>query len=111
MFYTYRQNNSGGEFTVNSDVTVTVIVEADNADRADSRAEKLGIYFNGVNDDIDCECCGDRWSPAYDRDGTETPMVYGQPVESYKTLTRFIRPDEPSIYVYYLDGSKKSYYE
>ena len=108
MFYTYRQNNSGGNFIVNSDVTVTVIVEATDTEHADRRAEEFGIYFNGVNDDIDCECCGDRWSSAWE--GTETPEVYGQPVESYEARFQFTGSNEPSIYVYYLDGSKKSYY-
>ena len=58
MYYHYRQNNSGGSFIVNSDVTVNVIIEADSADDANEKAKDIGIYFNGVDEGIDCPCCG-----------------------------------------------------
>ena len=60
MFFTYCQNNSGGVFDQNETVDVYTIVEADSADEADRRAEAIGIYFDGCEKDIDCECCGDR---------------------------------------------------
>lgn len=44
MFYTYRQNNSGGYYIGPS----YVIVEADSSSEADFIAEQNGIYFNGV---------------------------------------------------------------
>ena len=30
---------------------------------ANDIAQGNGIYFNGVADGIDCDCCGDRWYP------------------------------------------------
>lgn len=52
-FYEYTQNNS---------VCDRLFIEAATLDEADSIAEDLGVYFNGVYDGIDCGCCGDRWS-------------------------------------------------
>jgi len=85
-WFTFRQNNSGGNFIVDNDVDAYVIVQAHNADEANQLAQRIGIYFNGVDDGIDCECCGDRWDKAWVTEGTEgtegtdEPMVYGEPV-------------------------------
>lgn len=107
MFYQFSQNNSGGRFTVNSRVAQFVVIEANNADEANARAKEVGMYFDGVYEELDCACCGDRWYPAYDG-GTETPTVYGTPVESYKPNVKFTPRGEPLIHVYYLSGEKKT---
>lgn len=108
MFYSFRQNNSGGSFDVDSSVAQYVIIEAQNARKANAIASSKGIYFDGVDNGSDCECCGDRWYPADDFDGTETPTVYGKPVESYEPSYSFTSPGEPLIHVYYLNGEKKT---
>ena len=79
-FYTYIQNNSGGCF---SDPAHYVIVEAGSAAEADERAESVGVYFDGVAKDRDCDCCGDRWDRAYD--GKERPEIYGKPPELHNS--------------------------
>ena len=63
MFFEYNQNNSGGSFDVDSQVCHRVIIEANDKDDAYFIAQSKGIYFNGVHNGKDCECCGDRWSP------------------------------------------------
>ena len=35
------------------------------------------VYFGGVFSGHDCECCGNRWYEAWEKDGTETPSIYG----------------------------------
>ncbi len=106
-FYNYRQNNSGGRYTQNDTLTVLVVIEAISADHADSIAEDIGIYFNGVANEMDCECCGDRWSPCYDDSGTEEPMDYDKPlVEGYVPSFYLGSPDKPYAYIYYMDGTK-----
>ena len=93
MFYIYDQNNSGGGFDRDDDVACTVIIEADSAEEADARAEDVGIYFDGTDDDgPDCPCCGDRWSRAWG-DGKDTPQIHGKDI----------------AHVYYKDGTKRSY--
>lgn len=48
MFYTYRQNNSGGSFKITKKIKHFVIIEADSAKEANKKAEHIGIYFDGV---------------------------------------------------------------
>lgn len=106
-FYTYHQNNSGGTFVVDKEVTQIVIIEAESAALADEKAESIGIYFNGVESDWDCRCCGDRWNTANEFDAADTPLIYGTPVEKYRSL--FIEEGMPFCYVYYLNGKKQSW--
>jgi hypothetical protein len=107
MFYCYNQNNSGGSFVINDSVAHYVFIEADSANEANDRAEDVGIYFNSVNDDRDCECCGDRWSAAWCDDGKVEPMIYGTPVASFTDM--FAQEGKPYAYVYYKDGRKESF--
>jgi len=99
MFYTYRQNNSGGSFhtDLKSGITNYVIIEAKSADDADDRAESIGLYFDGCEKDMDCDCCGDRWYRTYEDEATELPEVYGDPIEKEGT----------DVAVHYLDGTFK----
>lgn len=94
MFYTYRQNNSGGFFIIDDEVNVYVIIEAASAAEADSIAQDKGIYFDGCESGMDCSCCGDRWIPAtWEDDPTETPQIYGGPPSDFRDYV-----------IYYLDG-------
>lgn len=81
-FFTYSQNNSLGKFKAPA---LFVIVEAANADDANKRAVDAGLYFDGVDDGFDCDCCGDRWSRAQDSDGTWSPTIYGKPAEEHES--------------------------
>ncbi|MGF9741960.1 DUF7296 family protein [Bacillus pumilus] len=60
-FYEYSQNNSGGHFEVNEKLCRRLFIEADSYSESESIAEDLGVYFNGVDEGVDCGCCGDRW--------------------------------------------------
>lgn len=118
MFYTYMQNNSGGSFVHDEIAGIShfVIVEADNPDHANERAEEIGLYFNGCDLGVDCDCCGDRWYAQYARgdnhdDGTELPTVYGDPVKD--GLIPFTRYSIKWIkgaegYIHYADGTVQS---
>ena len=104
MFYTYTQNNSFGAFDINDDVTHYVIIEADSVEDANSRAVAVGIYFNGCRNGIDCSCCGDRWSKAWEEDATPEPMIDCEPVATYTPWRA--EPGETFAYVYHKDGTK-----
>ena len=67
-FYRYRQNNSGGSF--DREMGLSVFIEAATVEEANDRAEGMGIYFNGVENGSDCECCGDRWSTPWNEDAS-----------------------------------------
>ena len=79
MFYAFDQNNSGGIFSFDEDLGIThwVIIEADSEAEAISRAEHIGLYFNGCSSGMDCPCCGDRWSASYIK-GSDQPEVDGR---------------------------------
>lgn len=94
-FYTFSQNNSGGSF---SKPAIFLIVEASNSDEAANIAMNHGVYFNGVDGEMDCECCGDRW---YDSpDVSDTPSIYGKTPEEYmkNSITSYFASDEVPLY-------------
>ena len=90
MFYTFRQNNSGGCWDIDQHVSHIVVIEAESLDLALDTAEAIGIYFDGVDNERDCPCCGDRWSRW--PEVTKKLVVYGQPIEDY-FLDRCTRSD------------------
>lgn len=103
-FYTYRQNNSGGEFKQNKNLDLFVIVEAHSAAHADLLAQDIGIYFDGVHDGLDCPCCGDRWYSAGCDKGADSPELYGKhPSEPYPFFESF------KVLVHYLDGHVETF--
>jgi hypothetical protein len=105
MFYTYRQNNSGGSFNQNERVGQYVIIEAENANKANDYAvDKVGIYFDGCDGGLDCSCCGDRWYPCYEDDGDQEPKIYGKTIEEFKKDPGFALEKEISIHIYYING-------
>ena len=108
QFFTFRQNNSGGRFRYDKNLTETVVIEAINAADANAKAEALGIYFDGVEGGSDCQSCGDRWDRVYDSDGTDKPMYYGDEItEDYKPrYGGFGNQEEPFAYIHYYDGTK-----
>ena len=111
MFYHYRQNNSGGSFILDDDVTVHVIIEAESAEQADRRAESIGIYFDGCSNGMDCPCCGDRWTSQYNK-GDKEPLVYGENPQAFADSDLGIRwwGEKPAVYIYYANGDKKAIY-
>lgn len=116
MFYTYSQNNSGGSFDYDpyAGISHYVIIEADTAERADARALEIGLYFDGVENDYDCDCCGDRWYPqtwySSDAEGTEAPSVYGRRVDEVTKGDLGMKwIDGFEIFVHYADGTFKGF--
>lgn len=101
-FYTFHQINSGGSFHRNSDVREYVIVEGTDLDDITKRAERIGLYFNGVDTGDDCECCGDRWHEPYG-DMTEVPMIWDTPVDLYEEECT----DTANVVIYYMNGIRK----
>ena len=63
-FYEINQNNTGGSFVTNDKLCHRLFIEADSESEATDKAEDLGCYWNGVDDGMDCSCCGDRWYPS-----------------------------------------------
>jgi hypothetical protein len=65
-WYSYRQNNPGGRF---KGPALNVHIRAISARVADAVAMEHGIYFDGIRNKFDCECCGNRWNRAIEEYG------------------------------------------
>ena len=93
-FFHFSQNNSGGYWDDDHSVGIGrhVIIEAVDEDDAISRAEKIGLYFDGSGD---CPCCGNRWSSYIE--GEEYPEVYGEKMVHCEEVT--------DIFIHNFDGS------
>lgn len=104
-FFTFSQNNSGGSFDHDEKAGIGhyVIIEANDEHDAYERAERIGLYFNGVSDGLDCDCCGDRWSNYVDP--TDKPMIYDTDVSDLKYETSYSW-GIPS-YIHYANGTFK----
>jgi len=59
MFYRFDQNNSGGYYT--KPAQNIIVKDARDEKHAIEIALKAGMYFDGVADGVDCNCCSDRW--------------------------------------------------
>ena len=109
-YYHYHQNNSGGSFHYDDDLTLDVVIAAHSAEHADERAVARGIYFDGVGNGNDCSCCGDRWCRAEDYDARDFPHVYGNPVaHAIAGVIDWTRGEHPHTIVHHLDGSVDKY--
>lgn len=93
-WFEYSQNNSGGSFVHDPQrgIGCRVWVEAADAEEADYKAQRIGLYFDGVHNGPDCHCCGDRWSAKseynWSSKGQEEPptiedMAGGRGIGSY----------------------------
>jgi hypothetical protein len=96
-FYNFRQNNSGGHFEHDSfsGIGYVVCVQADSEEQAIARAESIGLYWDGCDKGLDCDCCGDRWYSGYP-DAHDEPTLGGKPLAGGWGI--------PS-YIHYLDGT------
>ena len=81
-YYIANQNNSGGSFVLDKERGLThwVIIEAENYNDAEEKFLSIGGYCNGCENDIDCQCCGDRW---YELDEKEKPEIYNKSIKEY----------------------------
>lgn len=115
MFFTFSQNNSFGHFVMKpaKGIGFYVIIEATTPADANALAENAGLYFYGVDDGIDCPCCGDRWHTAYSDDkGDAEPTVYSRPASAYgdPIPVESSAPDDTvQVSVHYLDGRIVNY--
>lgn len=101
-FYTFSQNNSGGDFYINKDVGIAeyVIIEAQTADEANDKFRDLGdkcdYGFHSY-----CSCCGERWYDVDEYEAYDEPSVYGGSVKSALEGSYGMRKN---AYIHYYDG-------
>ena len=101
MFFKFEQNNSAGYFCIDDKrgMGPVVWVEAKNPKEANKRALDIGIYFDGVRKQMDCECCGDRWYKQWEEPGFKV-KGHRRPIISREHDFSFHR----TVYVHMKDG-------
>lgn len=97
LFLVY-QNNSGGSFCVDysNGTGERVFVLAKNEVSAlDLLENKSVIYFDGVSQGLDCECCGDRWCrSAYEvEDENNKVASFSSFDEAYDFVVDYVKND------------------
>ena len=95
-WYHFSQNNSGGSFTINKNVAEEVFIEAQNVYTANNLGLIIGLYFDGVEQGIDCKCCGSRWYRTKEEISIADMMEY-----IYKYLPEYSK----TLRVHCLDGT------
>jgi hypothetical protein len=92
-FYHFHQNNSGG---VLLEPACEVFIEADTPEEANAIGLESGIYFDGVEQDYDCECCGDRWYQVSEYDALKNEQELQERIKKYSWSAR---PDVPHTFI------------
>jgi len=98
-FFRFRQNNSGGVFVVNDKVAHSVVVEAHSPQHANHRAKEMGMFDMSF-----CECCGPRFSKAFN---SEEGFDSADEAVSQSRHTTFRSKD--SVVVHFTDGTTKRF--
>ncbi len=106
-YYDFSQNNSGGRWKVDENFAENTIISARNLKEANYRAEELGIYFNGCEAGMDCDCCGDRWSSQWSESKDLEPLIYGEKPEKYLTESTYSMRE--TIIVHHADGTRETF--
>lgn len=107
-FYEFTQNNSGGVFFVDHNLCHRIIIEAYTYHEAEEKAISLGVYFNGVKEEIDCSCCGDRWDSSDEINLESASISSKQNFSNIKEYAQFLANTYgytyPDIRIFYMDG-------
>lgn len=100
MFYTFRQNNSGGYIIRNEIVDIYVIIEGRSANEIKRKANKLFEDYSQY-----CECCGKRWDYWFDDLDLDTePRIDNKSAKEYKSDYS----GEKNIIIHYDNGRIES---
>ena len=107
-YFEFSQNNSGGSFDVDDKLCHRLIIQAETEEQAVTKAEEMGVYFDGCQNGIDCNCCGDRWYSPSEVQIDKMAKVYKKPMESIEDYAQFIANEygwtTPDVRIFYADG-------
>ena len=103
-FYEFKQNNSGGSFDINEDVSITIVIETMSFQDA---VDKFFILTE--NQSASCPCCSKRWQ-IDEEDEHIIILKENQTLQEYlhEQLSFSLYNHYPhKAIIHYLDGSKE----
>jgi len=112
--YEFSQTNSGGSFVVDENLCHRVFIEAKTTEEAIEKAESLGVYFDGVYENLDCPCCGDRWNSP----NIVAFPLYWDETKKFKTVSEYAQHlanehgwTTPDARIFYLNGTVEDIFQ
>jgi len=111
-WYYWDQNNSGGVFDVDETLCHRLFIEAETYQEAETKALKMGVYYNGAEcDGPDCPCCGDRWYVGNEVKKSNLAAYKVNSVEEYaQVLANKYGFTKPDARLFYSSGEVKEVY-
>ena len=98
MIYNFDQNNSGGYYA--KPAQNIIVKDARDEKHAIEIALAAGMYFDGVADGTDCDCCGDRWVPmAQEYDSAEEAVADANRsfIDEHNGIPKYVIVDDLDI--------------
>ena len=98
MIYNFDQNNSGGYYV--KPAQNIIVKDARDEKHAIEIALAAGMYFDGVADGTDCDCCGVRWVPmAQEYDSAEKAVADANRsfIDEHNGIPKYIIVDDLDI--------------
>ncbi len=112
-FYEFTQNNSGGSFDVDDKLCHRLFIEELSEGAAIAKAKDMGVYFDGCDSGIDCDCCGDRW---YEPSQVVFPKKWSSKI-SFASIGEYAQHladnygwTSPDVRVFCLDGTVDEFF-
>ncbi|MGZ8887979.1 MAG: DUF7296 family protein [Halobacteriota archaeon] len=105
-WWSFDQNNSGGYWEVDDNVSQWVHIQEWSASEAVSKLNALTSHHSY------CECCGERWNDWVDEDdGNPEPMCYGKTLEVFEEdeYSRWFQEPTGKHRLHFFDGRIASY--
>ena len=99
MIYNFDQNNSGGYYV--KPAQNIIVKDARDEKHAIEIALAAGMYFDGVADGTDCDCCGDRWVPmAQEYDSVKEAVIDANRtlIDEHNGVPKYVIVDGLSFY-------------
>lgn len=99
VWYVYSQSPVSGAFF---EPARAVLIEAHSVNNAATIAATMDIYLDGVEQGIDCPCCGDRWVLAAFGHSIEQALarIGGAPEAWEDVPGTVVRPRSGQTYIY-----------
>lgn len=105
-FYEFCQNPTGGAYIIDDKLGHFVLIEAEDWDEANLRAEGQGVYFDDLKFEShnDCSCCGNRWTRV-----NKNSVALSHPEIDKTQLTWIMSSGPIVVHAYWINGRHEKY--